>query len=238
MSLKFLGNRIDIHTGGIDLRFPHHEDERAQSNAASETEVVNHWIHGEHLLFEGRKMSKSSGNVLLVSDVVQKNLDPLAIRLSLMEHRYRSQMDLTWNSINASHKTLNRLREKMQIWSNKEGKIDEDYLEQFESALDEDLDTNKGLQILRTLEKDESVSEGNKYQTILKFDEILGLNLTAKPENKKEITLTKEIETLLAQRVIARNEKNWQKSDEIRDQLAQLGVGVKDSNNGQEVTPL
>ena len=183
-------------------------------------------------------MSKSSGNVLLVSDVVQKNLDPLAIRLSLMEHRYRSQMDLTWNSINASHKTLNRLCEKMQIWSNKEGKIDEDYLEQFESALDEDLDTNKGLQILRTLEKDESVSEGNKYQTILKFDEILGLNLTAKPENKKEITLTKEIETLLAQRVIARNEKNWQKSDEIRDQLAQLGVGVKDSNNGQEVTPL
>ena len=238
MSLKFLGNRIDIHTGGIDLRFPHHEDERAQSNAASETEVVNYWIHGEHLLFEGRKMSKSSGNVLLVSDVVQKNLDPLAIRLSLMEHRYRSQMDLTWNSINASHKTLNRLREKMQIWSNKEGKIDEDYLEQFESALDEDLDTNKGLQILRTLEKDESVSEGNKYQTILKFDEILGLNLTAKPENKKEIILTKEIETLLAQRVIARNEKNWQKSDEIRDQLAQLGVGVKDSNNGQEVTPL
>jgi cysteinyl-tRNA synthetase len=238
MSLKFLGNKIDIHTGGIDLRFPHHEDERAQSNAASETEVVNYWIHGEHLLFEGRKMSKSSGNVLLVSDVVQKNLDPLAIRLSLMEHRYRSQMDLTWNSINASHKTLNRLREKMQIWSNKEGKIDEDYLEQFESALDEDLDTNKGLQILRTLEKDESVSEGNKYQTILKFDEILGLNLTAKPENKKEITLTKEIETLLAQRVIARNEKNWQKSDEIRDQLAQLGVGVKDSNNGQEVIPL
>ncbi len=238
MSLKFLGNKIDIHTGGIDLRFPHHEDERAQSNAASETEVVNHWIHGEHLLFEGRKMSKSSGNVLLVSDVVQKNLDPLAIRLSLMEHRYRSQMDLTWNSINASHKTLNRLREKMQIWSNKEGKIDEDYLKQFESALDEDLDTNKGLQILRTLEKDESVSEGNKFQTILKFDEILGLNLTAAPDNKKEIILTKEIETLLAQRVIARNEKNWQKSDEIRDQLAQLGVGVKDSNNGQEVTPL
>ena len=167
MSLKFLGNKIDIHTGGIDLRFPHHEDERAQSNAATGTEVVNHWIHGEHLLFEGRKMSKSSGNVLLVSDVIAKGLDPLAIRLSLLEHRYRSQMDLTWNSINASHKNLNRIRERMQEWSKSSGKLDQNYLAQFESALNEDLDTNKVLQLLRNLEKYETVSNGDKYQTVM-----------------------------------------------------------------------
>ena len=238
MSIKFLGNKIDIHTGGIDLRFPHHEDERAQSNASTNTEVVNHWIHGEHLLFEGRKMSKSSGNVLLVSDVLAKGLDPLAIRLSLLEHRYRSQMDLTWNSISASHKNLNRIRERMQEWSQSSGKLDKNYLGQFESALNEDLDTNKVLQLLRTLEKDETVSNGDKFQTILKFDEVLGLDLNHAPEAKREVEITPEIKALLETRAKARLEKNWKLSDEIRDKLITLGIGIKDSDSGQEIISL
>jgi cysteinyl-tRNA synthetase len=238
MSIKFLGNKIDIHTGGIDLRFPHHEDERAQSNASTNTEVVNHWIHGEHLLFEGRKMSKSSGNVLLVSDVIAKGLDPLAIRLSLLEHRYRSQMDLTWNSISASHKNLNRIREKMQEWAKSSGSVDKNYLAQFESALNEDLDTNKVLQLLRTLEKDETVSPGDKHQTTLKFDEVLGLDLNHAPEAKKAIEITPEIKALLETRAKARLEKNWKLSDEIRDKLITLGIGIKDSDSGQEIISL
>ena len=238
MSIKFLGNKIDIHTGGIDLRFPHHEDERAQSNASTNTEVVNHWIHGEHLLFEGRKMSKSSGNVLLVSDVLAKGLDPLAIRLSLLEHRYRSQMDLTWNSISASHKNLNRIRERMQEWSKSSGNVDKNYLAQFESALNEDLDTNKVLQLLRTLEKDETVSSGDKFQTILKFDEVLGLDLNHAPEAKREVEITPEIKALLETRAKARLEKNWKLSDEIRDKLITLGIGIKDSDSGQEIISL
>ena len=235
MSLKFLGNKIDIHTGGIDLRFPHHEDERAQSNASTNTEVVNHWIHGEHLLFEGRKMSKSSGNVLLVSDVIAKGLDPLAIRLSLLEHRYRSQMDLTWNSISASHKNLNRIRERMQEWSKSSGSVDKNYLAQFESALNEDLDTNKVLQLLRKLEKDKAVSNGDKFQTVLKFDEVLGLDLNHAPETKGEVEITPEIKGLLETRAKARLDKNWKLSDEIRDKLLTLGIGIKDSDSGQEI---
>jgi cysteinyl-tRNA synthetase len=238
MSIKFLGNKIDIHTGGIDLRFPHHEDERAQSNASANTEVVNHWIHGEHLLFEGRKMSKSSGNVLLVSDVLAKGLDPLAIRLSLLEHRYRSQMDLTWNSISASHKNLNRIRERMQEWSKSSGSVDKNYLSQFETALNEDLDTNKVLQLLRTLEKDETVSNGDKFQTVLKFDEVLGLDLNHAPEAKREVEITPEIKGLLETRATARLEKNWKLSDEIRDKLITLGIGIKDSDSGQEIISL
>ena len=238
MSLKFLGNKIDIHTGGIDLRFPHHEDERAQSNASANTEVVNHWIHGEHLLFEGRKMSKSSGNVLFVSDVTAKGLDPLAIRLSLLEHRYRSQMDLTWNSISASHKNLNRMRERMQEWSKTRGNPDRNYLTQFELALNEDLDTNKVLQLLRTLEKDETVANGDKYQTVLKFDEVLGLDLDHAPETKKEVVITPEVKELLETRLKARLEKNWKLSDEIRDKLITLGIGIKDSESGQEIISL
>jgi len=238
MSLKFLGNKIDIHTGGIDLRFPHHEDERAQSNASANTEVVNHWIHGEHLLFEGKKMSKSSGNVLLVSDVIAKGLDPLSIRLSLLEHRYRSQMDLTWNSINASHKNLNRIRERMQEWSKSSGNLDKTYVTQFELALNEDLDTIKVLQLLRTLEKDETISNGDKYQTVLKFDEVLGLDLDRAPEAKKEVVITPEIKDLLEARVKARLEKNWKLSDEIRDKLITLGISIKDSDSGQEIISL
>jgi cysteinyl-tRNA synthetase len=116
MSLEFLGSDIDIHVGGIDLRFPHHENERAQSNAVIGKEAVDLWVHGEHLLFEGRKMSKSSGNVVLVEDLLSKGIDPLALRLCFLENRYRSQMDLTWNSLQVADETLKRWRTKMSEW--------------------------------------------------------------------------------------------------------------------------
>ncbi len=107
MSMHYLDSHVDLHLGGIDLRFPHHEDERAQSNAANNNEeVVTSWVHGEHLLFEGRKMSKSAGNVVLLSDVIAKGLDPLALRLCFLENRYRSQMDLSWDSLKAADATL------------------------------------------------------------------------------------------------------------------------------------
>ena len=99
MSLHYLGDVIDVHTGGIDLRFPHHEDERAQSNTVTGHEVVRHWVHGEHLLFEGRKMAKSTGNVVLLADLADRGLDPLALRLAFLEHRYRQQMNLTWDTL-------------------------------------------------------------------------------------------------------------------------------------------
>ncbi len=108
MSLDLLGDRFDLHTGGIDLRFPHHEDERAQSNCAvgGGTEVVGHWTHGEHLLFEGRKMAKSTGNVVLVSDVVERGFDPLALRLAFLSTRHRQQANLSWESIAAADALL------------------------------------------------------------------------------------------------------------------------------------
>jgi cysteinyl-tRNA synthetase len=99
MSLHYLQGHVDLHIGGIDLRFPHHENERAQSNPLVEGEAVSAWLHGEHLLFEGRKMSKSSGNVVLLSDVIARGFDPLALRFCFLENRYRSQMDLSWNSL-------------------------------------------------------------------------------------------------------------------------------------------
>ena len=122
MSLKFLGDVIDIHTGGIDLRFPHHEDERAQSNSLAGHEVVRHWVHGEHVLFEGRKMAKSTGNVVLLSDLAARGLDPLAARLAFLEHRYRQQMNLTWETLTAADGTVRRWREQVADWANEPSK--------------------------------------------------------------------------------------------------------------------
>ena len=118
MSLEYLAGHVDLHIGGIDLRFPHHENERAQSNPIVNGEAVSLWLHGEHLLFEGRRMSKSSGNVILIKDLVAKGIDPLALRFCFMENRYRSQMDLSWESLRAAHNLLAKIRKSYRDWSN------------------------------------------------------------------------------------------------------------------------
>jgi cysteinyl-tRNA synthetase len=133
MSLHYLDNFVDLHLGGIDLRFPHHENERAQSIAAINKEAVALWIHGEHLLFESRKMSKSAANVVLVSDLIDKHLDPLSLRVCFLENRYRSQMDLSWDSLKAAHILIQRWREKITLWQH-DKKID---LEQVKKLVDE-----------------------------------------------------------------------------------------------------
>jgi cysteinyl-tRNA synthetase len=228
MSLKLLNGHVDVHVGGIDLRFPHHENERAQSNAITGNESVDIWVHGEHLLFEGRKMSKSSGNVLLLQDVIDRGFDPIALRLCLLENRYRSQMDLTWKSIEAANELLLRWRGKISVWTSEEGhhdilEIDPD----IESAIENDIDTPKILLRLRAIEKSELK---NKRALFMYADQILGLNLDAGVEEK---TLTAQMKDLLDARDIARNEKRWADSDQLRVQLEELGLIIKDSPEGQ-----
>lgn len=143
-------------------------------------------------------------------------------------------MDLTWNSLKASSKALNKLREKMQDWANKPGEINIVYLKEFENYLDEDLDTNRALLVLRNLEKDDSITDGSKYKTILKMDEILGLDLSKTPQITN-LEITQEMKDLLDERAKARLEKNWKLSDELRNELNKLGVEVKDTENGQEL---
>jgi cysteinyl-tRNA synthetase len=228
MSLKLLNGHVDVHVGGIDLRFPHHENERAQSNAITGNESVDIWVHGEHLLFEGRKMSKSSGNVLLLQDVIDRGFDPIALRLCLLENRYRSQMDLTWKSIEAANELLLRWRGKISVWASEEGR--QDILEidpDIESAIENDLDTPKILLRLRAIEKSELK---NKRALFMYADQILGLNLDAGVEEK---TLTTQMKDLLEARSIARNEKRWADSDQLRGQLEELGLIIKDSPEGQ-----
>jgi cysteinyl-tRNA synthetase len=224
MSLDMLDKHVDVHVGGIDLRFPHHENERAQSNAVLGREAVDLWVHGEHLLFEGRKMSKSSGNVVLVSDIIAKGIDPLALRLCFLENRYRSQMDLTWNSINAAHETLKRWRAKMSEW----GQSTEIIVDaEMESAFNNDLDTPKVILRLREIEKSDLA---NKRGLFMYADQVLALALD-RPIAVRE--LTAQMQTLIDERAKARSEKRWADSDSIRVQLENLGLQVKDTSDGQ-----
>ena len=224
MSLDLLDNHVDVHIGGIDLRFPHHENERAQSNAVLGKEAVDLWVHGEHLLFEGRKMSKSSGNVVLIEDVVSKGIDPLALRLCFLENRYRSQMDLTWSSIQAAHETLHRWRTKMSEWGNtQENAPDQEIID----SLTQDLDTPRAIMRLREIEKS---SLPNRRELFNYADQVLGLDL-ARTVAKK--VLTAEMEELLNQRSVARAEKRWADSDQLRIQLEALGLEIKDTKDGQ-----
>jgi len=224
MSLELLDGHVDIHVGGIDLRFPHHENERAQSNALINTEAVDLWVHGEHLLFEGKKMSKSSGNVVLLKDVIERGIDPLAIRLCFLENKYRSQMDLTWSSIEAAHETLKRWRMKMSQWgSEKSMQIDPE----IESAFNTDLDTPRVIMRLREIEKSDS---DNKASIFRYADQVLGLDLDRPLETK---VLTPQMKTLLDERAIARAEKRWTDSDRLRVELENLGLEIKDTPEGQ-----
>jgi cysteinyl-tRNA synthetase len=234
MSLKYLDGHVDLHIGGIDLRFPHHENERAQSNAATNTEVVDHWLHGEHLLFEGRKMSKSAGNVVLLSDIIARGLDPLSLRLTFLENRYRNQMDLTWDSLIAADSTLKRWRLKMAEWDYPQemicDELESEYFEFYE-AINNDLDTPKIIQILRKVERNQSTSDSGKRRFFLSIDRVLGLDLDLKAEVEE---ISPEIVQLLEIRAAARANKDFATSDQMRDQLLALGIEVQDSPDGQK----
>ena len=224
MSMDMLNKHVDVHVGGIDLRFPHHENERAQSNSVIGQEAVDVWVHGEHLLFEGRKMSKSSGNVVLVSDIIARGIDPLALRLCFLENRYRSQMDLTWNSITAANETLKRWRNKMSTWSQSTTiSIDSE----MESAFNNDLDTPKVILRLRDIEKSNCE---NKRELFMYADQVLGLDLD-RPVVAR--ALTDQMQKLLDERTKARSEKRWADSDALRTQLEEIGLQIQDTADGQ-----
>jgi cysteinyl-tRNA synthetase len=225
MSLQLLGDAIDLHVGGIDLRFPHHENERAQTNSIAQKDVVSHWLHGEHLLFEGRKMSKSAGNVVLVEEIIDAGLDPLALRLALLENRYRSQMNLTWESLTAAGATIERWRSLMATW----GASDDLKLDaEIHSFFMNDIDTPKVLIRLRSIEKDATMGALDKRAIFLYADEVLGLDLKRAP---KTVEISAEIQALIDLRTQARSLGNWSESDRLRDELLNLGYKVQDGKS-------
>lgn len=242
MSMHYLNKFVDLHIGGIDLRFPHHENERAQSNCAIATtksgEAVDIWLHGEHLLFEGRKMAKSSMNVVLIKDLQARNLDPLSLRLCFLENRYRSQMDLSWTSLAAADQTILRWRNKYQTWKQDKQAPNQkqinQIIEKIAADFANDLDTPRALQEIRRVEKDQGLTDSEKAKIFEISDQLMGLDLTKTIDKSNlAIELSPEQQKLLQQREIARKSGDFKASDELRSKLSDLGIEVQDTKSGQ-----
>lgn len=234
MSIAELGENIDIHTGGVDLIFPHHENEIAQSECATGKPFVKYWMHNEHLMVDGKKMAKSAGNFYTLRDLIKKDVDPLAFRMWLYTAHYRTKTNFTIDAVNASGKALERLKEIYLNLGEDLGEVIKDYKEKLLNYMDDDLDTPKALALLWDLVKDQDVSNSDKKATLLDFDKVFGFRLD---KLKKDI-IPESIMILAKKREEARANKNWAKSDELRDKIKDLGYEVKDSDTGPKISKI
>jgi cysteinyl-tRNA synthetase len=230
LALRFLGERIDLHTGAADLAFPHDEDERAQSDSAAGHEVVRRWVHGEPPLFDGRPMG--DGDAVTLSGVIGEGLDPLAVRLAFLERHYRERIDLNWDTLRAADRTLRRWRARVAEWSESaSAPMAAEHLKRIEAALDDDLDTPSALRGLRELERDPAVAPGSKLESFLHLDHMLALDLST--EIGRAPALPPGAGELLARREAAREAGDEAAAERLRAELADLGVRVSDTDEGQ-----
>ena len=243
MSRKHLGEQFDIHTGGIDLIPTHHENEIAQSKGVCGKIPANYWIHGEYLLINGGKMSKSLGNVYLLKDIKEKGYDPLVYKLLCYTSSYRNKLNFTWEGIEASSKSLERLRNGYQANKNgtdtlnEEDKKELDRLEnEFHKAINDDMNMPLAMsfvwEVIKYPKKSPEIAE-----LLLKFDTVLGIKID-KEENNKEIEIPEDVLKLVEERKQARKEKNWAESDRLRDLIKEKGYEVKDTKDGMEVVKI
>jgi len=243
MSIKYLGNNFDIHTGGVDLIFPHHQNEIAQSEGATSKKFVNFWVHNEWLLVEGKKMSKSLGNFYTLRDILKKGYGPLAVRYVLMSTHYRQQLNFTFESLEAAKNSLQRLRDFMQKLHEVQGgkhhaavdKLIKQTKQRFEKEMDNDLEISAALaaifEFVREINKLMSSMSEKDAENVLaamnEFDAVLGLSL-----DQEHAPLPEEIKKLIDEREQARKDKDYKKSDELRKQLQQKGILIEDTPQG------
>jgi cysteinyl-tRNA synthetase len=245
MSTKYLGDTFDIHAGGVDLIFPHHENEIAQAQAATGSKFVNFWLHNEHLLVEGSKMSKSLGNYYTLRDLIKKGHDPRAIRFLLLSTHYRRKLNFTFDALKDSEITVNKLIDFVDrlTSASTDAKYSEGLAEitketkiKFEEAMDNDIDIRHALSAIFELvrETNKAKDEGEASQENIKeihglmkeFDSVLGIL-----EEKKD-ELPVELKELLEKREQARGEKDFKTADEIREELFDRGVVLEDAEGG------
>jgi cysteinyl-tRNA synthetase len=238
MSMRYLGDRFDIHTGGTDLRFPHHEDEIAQSEGAVGHDVVSTWVHGGHLRQSGQKISKSTGNVIRVGDLEKQQLDPLAFRWLCFQTQYRSEMDFSWEAMEAADHRVEQLRRRMAEWAPADPNIEAaaaGFDARFRDAIADDLSLPSAVVVVNELVSSTEVPDGQKYALLVSWDQVLGLDLQREAASSWEPT--EEIRDLVARRDAARASKDYAESDRIRDRLTEMGLEVMDTPEGTKVRP-
>ena len=235
MSHEKLGQPFDIHTGGVDLKFPHHENEIAQSTAGKDDPLyAKVFVHNEHLLVDGQKMSKSLNNFYTLKDIIDKGFEPLAFRLLVLQSHYRNQAHFTWDNLEASQNALNNFREwaDLQFQSLNSEHLKTNYqeaMQSFDNEIAEDLKTPAALAVLNGMVNhavDLGIDSGAIAQVLPVVDKIFGLGLT----NRQDIS--SEQKQALTERDEARKNQDWAKSDELRDKLAEQGIGLRDTPNG------
>lgn len=236
MSREYLGDVFDIHTGGVDHIPVHHENEIAQSKGATGKNPAHFWMHVEFLLIDNGKMSKSLGNVYLIDDLEEKGIEPLAYRYLCFTSHYRNKLNFTWAAIDSAQKSLHRLRYLANTQKNGNENVDEKilnkYKQEFLEAINDDLNIPLAISIAWEVAKQEKKS--NKYyELLMKFDEVLSLNLNDVSE--ESLIIPEEIAKLLEDRKKARESKDFELSDVLRDKIKERGYAVRDTKNGQEI---
>jgi cysteinyl-tRNA synthetase len=237
MSMKHLGERFDVHTGGNDNKFPHHEDEIAQSEGAVGHQVVSVWVHGGFLQMSGQKMAKSAKNIYRVTDLAEQNIDPLAYRLLCFGTRYRSEMDFSWEALEGQHRRLGELRRRMAEWGAPAEALTEaarGFDARFREAVADDLDLPRALVVLNEVVGSD-LPEGQRYALLASWDAVLGLDLERDARERWEPT--EQMRSLVAERDAARAEKDYARSDELRERLQAMGLEVMDTPEGTKVRP-
>lgn len=226
MSMKCLGPTLDIHTGGEDNVFPHHENEIAQSEAATGKKFARFWLHVRHSLVGGAKMSKSKGNFYILQDLIGKGYDPLAFRYLCLAVHYQKNLNFTWESLKAAQKALNKLRQQVAQW--KEGKKGcSEFERKFLKAINDDLNLPQALAITWDLLKSNHPDSAKKT-SLLKFDRVLGLKLSS----YRAIEPPVKVKKLAREREELRKQKKWQEADRIRKKVEKLGWQIEDTAKG------
>lgn len=232
MVMKILGEQIDIHTGGVDHIAIHHNNEIAQSEGVTGKQFAQFWLHGEFLITEGEKMSKSKDNFLRIQSILDKHIHPLAYRYFVLTAHYRSPLAFSWQALKASETALFRLSNILKKYPPK-GKINDRYVAQAKKLIADDLDTSRTIALLWEILKDTDITGADKKATIFDIDKVLGLDLCNLETN--DVQISPEVQTLLGKRLKARQEKNWKLSDELREKIEAQGLEIKDTPTGQEV---
>jgi cysteinyl-tRNA synthetase len=237
MSMKHLGERFDIHTGGNDNKFPHHEDEIAQSEGAVGHPVVSIWVHGGFLQMSGQKMAKSARNIYRVTDLAEQGLDPLAYRLQCFGTQYRSEMDFSWEALEGQDRRLADLRRRMAEWGAPAASLSpaaKELDERFREAVADDLAMPRAVVVLNEVVGSD-LPPGERYALLASWDRVLGLDLERGARERFEPT--REMLDLVAERDAARAAKDYARSDELRDRLQAMGLEVMDTSNGTTIRP-
>jgi cysteinyl-tRNA synthetase len=248
MAMKYLGETIDIHTGGVDLVFPHHENEIAQSEALTGKQFVRYWLHAEHLMVEGQKMSKSLGNFFTLRDILDKGYAPEVIRYLLIKAPYRTKLNFTFDGLQEARTSIERLRnfqwrlehEKLPSGVSEDNRIRAARaIEEFDAGLDDDLNTSNALAAVFEYIRDTNTQMDSgafhagdataAREVLAKFDAIFDV---LRPSNGESGLEAAEIERLIAERQAAKKARDFSRADAIRNQLLEQGVVLEDTREG------